>query len=252
MIRLAYSFLRHWKSYKQFPYDCYGGFRGVYGSFEEAIADAPKTKPLGYDNESLASWYVNNLETEIQENDYPVLFWLNDLLGDDTTVFDFGGNVGTHYFQYKKYLRYGNSLKWIVCDLPQIVKVGRDNNNEPNLLFTEIFLEANRIDILLASGSIQYIEKFAEMIGSLEQKPTHLLLNRLPLYNGEQFVTLQNGGEVFYPQYVFNKGDFISSLEKIGYEVKDQWKDLSGGCFIPFNPKKSLKHYYGLYLTLKS
>lgn len=251
MIRLAYSFLRHWKRYRQFPHDCYGGFRGVYDSFEEAIVAAPKTKPLGYDNERLASWYVNNLKAEIHENDYPILFWLNDLLRDGSTVFDFGGNVGTYYLQYKRYFHYGNSLKWTVCDLPMIVKAGKANNSEANLYFTENAEEANGTDIFLASGSLQYIDDFATMIGSLERKPKHLLINRLPLYDGKRFVTLQNGGEVFYPQYVFNKNEFISSLEKLGYEVKDLWKDFSGGCFIPFKPKKNFRHY-GLYLILKA
>jgi hypothetical protein len=31
-------------------------------------------------------------------------------------------------------------------------------------------------------------------------RPTHVLLNRLPLYDGPQFVTLQNGGLVYCPQ----------------------------------------------------
>lgn len=81
----------------------------------------------------------------------------------------------------------------------------------------------------------------------LAEKPQHLLINRLPLYDGEQFVTLQNGGQVFYPQYVFNQSDFINSLIDLGYELVDRWEDHELTCIIPFHPDQSVHFYHGLY-----
>jgi putative methyltransferase (TIGR04325 family) len=84
----------------------------------------------------------------------------------------------------------------------------------------------------------------------LEKCPNHLLINRLPLYDGKQFVSLQNGGKVFYPQYIFNRKQFIDSLTDIGYKLVDIWEDRVDSCIIPFHSGYSVPVYSGLYFTL--
>jgi len=252
LIRYTSSFLRHLRYYRLFSGECYGCFKGVYNSFEEAVQSAPKTKKIGYDHDSLAEWYAKELDETVKDYDYPVLFWLEKLLTEQSTLFDFGGNVGTHYYQYRGYLKLKETVKWIVLDLPEIVKAGKKYRQEPNLFFTDNLEETQNADIMLASGVVQYIDDFSVFINSLHFTPRHLLINRIPLYDGERFVTLQNGGEVFYPQYVFNRKEFIATVEQAGYELKDEWVDRMDGCFIPFNPKNSLPNYTGLYFELKS
>lgn len=238
---------------RRFSGECYGWFRGVFESFEEAIQSAPKTKKIGYNNSELAEEYKVELKTKLEPYDYPVLFWLKDLVKENVKIFDFGGNVGIHFYSYEKYISYPPSLGWIVCDVPEIVKAGRklaEEQGRAELVFTCSFEEANGTDIFIASGSIQYVESLSISLDKLSEKPKHLLLNRLPLYDGEQFVTLQNGGKVFYPQYVFNKKDFISSLQALGYELIDVWEDRADSCFVPFYPEKHVPFYNGLYLKL--
>lgn len=240
--------------------DGYGCFRGVYETFEEAIRSAPKTKSIGYDNSELAQEYKQGveLETTVQSYDYPVMLWLNSIFNInsiDITVFDFGGNVGIHFYAYKKYINYPDKLEWIICDLPEILTAGKELAEKrqcSELVFTDKFEEASGKDIFLASGSIQYVENLSSLLTTLSEKPKHLLINRLPLYEGAQFVTLQNGGKVFYPSYVFNKTQFIDSLNKLGYEIVDIWEDRIDSCIIPFHPEKSCPFDYGLYLKLRS
>lgn len=237
----------------------YGCFRGVYKTFEEAISSAPKSKSIGYDNFELAQEYQQYVEsqTTVQSYDYPVMLWLNSIFNNSSeniSIFDFGGNVGIHFYVYENYLNYPSTLQWIVCDLPAIVQAGKElaqKRQRLALTFTEKFEEASGKAILLASGSIQYVENLSQVISSLPEKPRHLLINRLPLHNGSQFVTLQNGGKVFYPSYVFNKTSFMDSLNKIGYEMVDIWEDRVDSCLIPFHPEKSCPFYYGLYLKIK-
>jgi putative methyltransferase (TIGR04325 family) len=185
--------------------------------------------------------------------DYPVLFWLNSIFAaGDTSVFDFGGNVGIHFYSYSQYLQYPPQLKWTVCDFPTIVEEGlriAEQRSVQSLHFTNDFKNVAQYEIMLASGSIQYVESLADMVSSV-QMPKHLLINRLPLHEDIQFVTLQNGGKVFYPQYVFKKSKFIRELNNIGYELIDLWDDLITSCHIPFHPDKSVPCYKGLYLKL--
>jgi putative methyltransferase (TIGR04325 family) len=74
-----------------------------------------------------------------------------------------------------------------------------------------------------------------------------VLVNRLPLYDGPRFVTLQNGGPVFYPQYVFNRDEFIASVGAAGYELVDSWDNMAPAV-VPFHAK-SFQHQ-GLYFRL--
>jgi putative methyltransferase (TIGR04325 family) len=261
----VYRYIKETQYKRQFVNDCYGCFYGVFETFEQAKQVAPKTKSIGYDNAELAQEYQQMLEDNNWENsgrlvasyDYPVLFWLNSIFNNEgvNTIFDFGGNVGIHFYNYAKYLVYPKDLQWTVCDMPAIVKAGReiaDKRSVKNLDFVIDFKDIRSQEIFISSGAIQYVENLAKMLLPYH-KPKHLLINRLPLYNnGKQFVTLQNGGKVFYPQYVFNKTEFIESLNNIGYELIDIWEDSQDSCIIPLYPEKSVYFYYGLYLKLKA
>jgi putative methyltransferase (TIGR04325 family) len=251
VVRKLLRLIKDMRLYFRFPHRCYGCFRGVFTTFDEAISAAPKTKPLGDDDPRLAQEYRQTLDKQAREYDYPVLFWLKDLMGLGTRVFDLGGNVGIHFYTYEKYLRYPPGLRWTVCDVPAIVKAGEElarTEGRRELTFTTRFEDADGAHIFIASGSIQYISSISDLLSSLSAKPGHLLLNRLPLCDGEQFVTLQNGGQVFYPQYVFNKDEFIDSVRRLGYKLVDVWDDrIDFPSIIPFHPSKSPLRFYGLY-----
>ncbi len=105
-------------------------------------------------------------------------------------------------------------------------------------------------DVLIGSGSIQYIENFS--LKGIKHRPRHVLLARLPVQNEyKKFITLQNAKSSFNPQYVFNKEEFISSFENIGYDLIDEWESLSDKCIIPFHRDKSCLFYSGFYFKLK-
>ena len=72
-------------------------FRGVYGDAATAEKAIPATKPSGYDNEAPAAMYDERTR-QVYAGDYPVLFWLQKLLGENASrVFDIGGHIGVGY-----------------------------------------------------------------------------------------------------------------------------------------------------------
>jgi putative methyltransferase (TIGR04325 family) len=259
IIRQIYRYV----AFHRFRTNGYGRFWGVYETFEEAILAAPKTKKIGYDNPELALEYQQMLVRDNWENsgrtvadhDRPLIFRLNSIFerGEGNTIFDFGGNVGIHFYSYSKYLNYPPDLKWTICEVPEIAKIGKqiaEQRGISNLDFTSEFKDVENKNVLIGSGSIQYVDNLSKIV-PVNGKPVHLLINRLPLYDGDRFVTLQNGGSVFYPQYIFNKAEFINGLENIGYELIDIWEDRHDSCIIPFYPDRSIDNYYGLYFQLK-
>jgi putative methyltransferase (TIGR04325 family) len=231
-------------------------FRGIYQSFQEAEAAAPQSKKIGYNNFELAREYQARLNVNLDCSDYPVLFHLANILQDKRygAVLDFGGNVGVHYLRYRKYLNL-DDITWIICDVPEITRVGREVcANFPNIKFTNAITDIKdiKLDVFLAVGAIQYVRQPSNILEHLVKEnagPTHILIDQLPLYNGSDFVTLQNGGIVFYPQRVFNRCQYIETINKLGYSLVDDWEDSVDSCVIPFHPDKSVYKYTGLYFS---
>jgi putative methyltransferase (TIGR04325 family) len=219
--------------------------RGVFETFSQAEAAAPKWKKIGYDHDDVASGYRESLNLTLDSSDYPLLYHLDHVLRDQSTVLDIGGNIGVHYLRYRPYFK-SASVRWIVYDVPAITKVGREACVEfPGVAFINDFSEisGNRIDVLHASDSAQYFEDWGLMLSRLIEKqmrPAHILFEQVPVYDGPQFVTLQNGGSVYYPHYVFNRKRFVGAITKLGYEITDSWSINESHCNIPFHPEKDV------------
>jgi putative methyltransferase (TIGR04325 family) len=248
------SFLRERLYEYSFP-KRFGNFKGVFETFAQARSAAPPGSQVDFDCLPYSEEYKDR-RSQIFSFDYPVLFWLKPLLSEGCTLFDFGGHLGTHFYAYSKYMDYPSGMRWLVCDLPLITEIGRQllrETGRSGLSFTNEFNDGDGADILLASGSLQYIEtpSFAELLRSLSNKPCHLLINKIPLYPGKQFVTLQNGGVVFSPQYVFNRETFIAGLVALGYELMDTWNVETHHGRIPFHPDRSFPCHSGLYFKLR-
>lgn len=231
-------------------------FRGVYDNWEEAARALPKGSKEGYNHPELASMYLNFTE-RIRLSDYPVLFWLRSIISSSASVFDLGGNVGLEYYAFQKYLQYPPQLRWIVCDVPHIAQYGRELAEKRcarYLEFTSDFQRADGADILLTAGSLQCIEDSLDSILSgLARKPRYLLINRIPLYDGPAYYTLRALPPTMLIYKVFNRTQFIKTLQSLGYELIDQWpisEASCGKCAIPGRPDKSIESYTGMFLSL--
>ena len=233
-----------------------GMFRGVYSDFQEALQAAPRTKKIGFNHEELIGMYQERWERLFPE-DYPVLFWLRPLISQGGRLFDFGGHRGHHFYSYRSYIEYPEDFSWTVCEVPVIAKAGeelaKEKNESHRLHFTTDFCRADGVTIFLAAGSLHYVEPpLAEALAGLRTLPQHLVLNKVPLYDGEPYVTLQNGGVAFHPLHVYNRHEFVNSLHKLGYEPIDEWQVPTRHGRIPFHPEASFPVYSGLYFRIRN
>lgn len=228
-------------------------FRGIYSDFVTARASAPATKPIGYDNEASAL----RLEPERHQvfpTDYPVMFWLQKLIHDDSVVFDYGGNVGISFFNFQRYFAYPPGMRWIVCDVPAVAAAGaaiaRDEG-ATQLSFTTDFEGLQVADIFLASGVLQYVEDPVRSLRESAKRPRHVLINRTSVLDNETVVTLQSIGTSFCPYYLFNRKEFLSKFTDLGYRLMDEWKNPGLGCRIPAHSKYNIDQYSGFYFVLE-
>ncbi len=228
-------------------------FRGVYRTFEEARRDAPNTKPVHYDD---SGYHYGEHHRVVQPSDYPVIFWLSRTFEQCTSLIDFGGNVGIGFYSFQKYFPYPAGLRWLVYDLPEVVESGlrihQAEGSPAALRFTTTLSDCRDFEIFLASGSLQYVpETLPELLEKMGGKPNHLLLNRLPVCDGDSFVTLQSTGTAFSPYRIANRAELLDQISGLGYELEDSWANPDLTLFIPGDPAHSLAAFGGMYFRLR-
>lgn len=231
-----------------------GALAGVYDSFAAAARATPDGAPRGYDHAAAGGLYRHFLD-QVQAKDYPALFWLRQAVPDARTVFDLGGHVGVSYYAFRRYVEYPRGMRWVVCDVPAVVADGKalaHDRGDTGVTFTTDPAEATGADVLLASGSLQYIpEPFDELLGRLAERPRHVLVNQMPTHPEREFITLQNIGVAFCPYRVAAKDALPAALGRLGYELLDCWEDPSRRTAIPYHPETAPISYTGYYLRLR-
>jgi len=226
-------------------------FRGAYPSYADAEqALPPERLRTGYNNTDATALYRNRLD-RVFPADYPVLFWLRERM-PLSRVFDVGGHVGVAYYAYARYITIPSSTSWTVFDVPAVCAAGRQlavEREARNLQFTSDFSDANGADLLLASGSLQYLEEsLSVLLSRIAQRPRHLILNLLPLTDGPTYYTEQTIGVSYCPYRIESRHELLTGLGALGYRAIDQWQNPEKCCDIAFHPELSLANYDGLYL----
>ena len=246
----------NWKR-KQFLTEAgYCEYFGVFDSFEAARASVPPSPE--FDHAALAKSYLEVHVHTVFEYDYPVMWWLQRAFsGGARIVLDIGGSVGVHYYGYRRYVDMPADLTWRVAEVPSMVAIGRELATKSDggaLSFTDDLAGAlSGTDVWTTSGAIQYIEdaRPSDLLKRCEmRRPRHLLLNKLPLYAGKDFVTTQNLGDgCFSPVHIYNRRRFIADIEKLGYTLRDQWEVNERSLRIPGHPERSFGGFSGLYFN---
>jgi putative methyltransferase (TIGR04325 family) len=224
-------------------------FSGVYPTFAEALAHIPSDRPAGYDNAETATFLGRT--SPMLPSEYPVLFWLSRLLADHPKVFDFGGYLGLNYNWYNGYGIFPPALHWTIYDVPAVIREGQAilaREPDPRLEFTHDLSRAAGADILFASGSLHFCEdSLSVMLARLERLPPHLLINKTPTNWQPTYFTLNNMGPAISAYKIVNRTEFVASLEALGYELVDSWKNPDLTCYIPFHPDESVTSFDGFY-----
>ncbi|WP_164981313.1 methyltransferase, TIGR04325 family [Silvibacterium dinghuense] len=229
-------------------------FRGVYPTYQAAHASIPESAKKSFDDPSVAEYFANT-HLVFNPSDYPVLFWLNQLMHRDQTLFDFGGGIGQSFYVYQEhFLSIPDCFRWIVCDVHALAERGRllaRQRGESRIEFTEDVALCSGVDLFLTCGTLQYLEADLGMILSrIEQPPRHVLVNRVPVYEGEPYFTVQHSTHSYSPYKVFNRDLFLEQMKQAGYEKVEQWY-LHRSMSIPFHPDKSVPFYHGFYFRRK-
>ena len=105
---------------------------------------------------------------------------------------------------------------------------------------------------MLASGSLHYFDTpLSQRVAGLPEKPSYILINRAPLIDGPTKATVQDCGTHRGGCVLYNRAEFVTAIEAIGYEVVDNWKVWELSLKVVGRPESSASPYSGFFFRLK-
>ncbi len=173
------------------------------------------------------------------------------------TVLDFGGSLGSTYFQNKYRLSHLKHLDWNIVEQEQFVKAGNDFVAGEQLHFyysIKECLSAKKVDVILLSSVLQYIEQYQQLLQEINvHQIPYIILDRTSIVNYKRpIITVQVVPEEIYkasyPCWFFNKNEVVSQLSK--YETVFEFKSFCEND-IKLN-KKHKASWLGMLMRLKS
>lgn len=141
-------------------------------------------------------------------------------------VLDFGGALGSSYYQCKRFLAGVSHLRWCVVEQPHYVKCGQHEFENDTLRFyesVEACTEAASPQVILASGVLQYMPDPAQILGLLVRTgANYIVIDRTPIsLSGKQVISVQSVPSALsrssYPLWLFNEEQLKAPLQ-VDYE----------------------------------
>jgi putative methyltransferase (TIGR04325 family) len=218
-------------------------FRGSYSSWTEARAAS-----TGYDDSAVlarvlaatrkvragsASWERDGWAFDLPELNLPLVSALKvaaEECDGKLDVVDFGGSLGSTWWQNSSVLGDFKMIHWRVVEQPHFVKAGREFATD-QLNFYATIDEAQRMGsptVILFSSVLPYIEKPYELLKEMDRRGfLHVFLDRTPFVRtgGEQLVVQHTPPELgggSYPSWLFDRSRIIASLGP-NFELKAEW-----------------------------
>lgn len=146
-------------------------------------------------------------------------------------VLDFGGSLGSTYFQYKPVLDGVKELNWAVVEQKNYVETGKNELSEGSLQFYETVKEAlgqHQAQVLLLSSVLPYLKDPYAMVKELLQyKFDAIIIDRTNFIKRkkDRLTVQQVPKEIYeasYPCWFFNEQRFLSHFLE-AYEIQNEF-----------------------------
>lgn len=168
------------------------------------------------------------------------------------SVLDFGGALGSSFYQGKPFLEGIPNLTWAVVEQSHYVETGRREFSQPPVCFYVKAREAHAAhqpNLLLLSSVLPYLpDPWASLDELLALKIRFLVIDRLPLLEKERDrLTVQRvPPEIYpasYPAWFFGRSRLLSICSRHGYRELAEWP-----CADDWNPEGDKARFVGLFL----
>jgi len=161
------------------------------------------------------------------------LMWVAAQSGGRLNVLDFGGSLGSTYYQNREFLEQLIHVRWNIVEQPKHVSVGKEFFEDEMLRFyptIEEYHKNNSPDVIIMSGVLQYLENPYEILESLFDLPSdYIIIDRTPFWNGEiDHIFVQHVPssiyEASYPSWIFSKDKIYRLFKTKKWKIIAQFK----------------------------
>ena len=149
-------------------------------------------------------------------------------------VLDFGGSLGSTYYQNKKFLDKFRDVSWSIVEQKHFVDVGKEYFEDERLKFFNTVEECREENpsILILACVLQYIEEPFKLLDLLfESGFETILIDRTSFSKGRERITLQTIPSVFMNPlscWFFDEAKFISYVERKNYIIVESFMTAEG------------------------
>jgi putative methyltransferase (TIGR04325 family) len=145
-------------------------------------------------------------------------------------VIDFGGSLGSTYYQCRAFLNSVSAIDWRIVEQPKFVDVGRREFSNEELTFVRDLNELPPISsgaIVLACSVLQYMEVPSATLADLGALPArHLVIDRTPISEDpDDRLCVQHVPksiyEASYPCWILSHSRLLSEVSKTWRVISD-------------------------------
>jgi putative methyltransferase (TIGR04325 family) len=163
------------------------------------------------------------------------LMWTAARDNGNLHVLDFGGSLGSSYFQNRKFLAELNKVSWSVVEQVNFVDIGRQKIADEILSFHSAIDSVNtasKPNLVLISSVLQYLNKPFSVINHLAQLQANLIvIDRTPFsVDMIEKIKIQHvPSEIYsasYPCRFFNRDQLIRKMMELNYRVIERFDAL--------------------------
>lgn len=151
-------------------------------------------------------------------------------------IIDFGGALGSSYFQHRKALNALGAFCWNVIEQEIFVDKGQQLYQSSELKFYKEVTEIEHYSsaqLLILSSVLQYLEDPFTLLGKIaEIRPLFIFIDRTPfIENPQSLISVQHVPATIYkasyPCWLFSETEIINQLSK-DYQLVSNFEALDG------------------------
>lgn len=176
--------------------------------------------------------------------------------GGRLSVLDYGGALGSTFYQCRPFLKNISQLAWMVVEQKHYVESGQREFSKTPISFHEnaqAACLAQQPNFLLLSSVLPYLsDPWSHLQKLLGLNIRYLVIDRIPfLKNDRDRLTVQKvPPEIYpasYPAWFFSRNRLLSICTRHGYRERAEWP-----CADDWNPDGEEARFTGLFLEKTS
>lgn len=236
-------------------------FSGNYSTWEEA-----RKQCSGYDSKEIFD-KVKKAAIDVRDGkacferdgylfyekhtNFPILSILLSIYMESSNlkVLDFGGSLGSMYFQHKDVLQQiGENFKWTVVEQEHFVRFGKQELCDNFINFEYYMKDVKDCNCIIFGSVLQYIENYIDiLIEALEKDCEHIVVDKTPVSTAEWISIEQVHEPIYeasYPMRVINKDKLTKLFFEKGYYLVENWIPEYGTEFRVGNKRCFFESFY--------